>query len=144
MRWLSISAAAVAAAIVGLAAGASQAAVVTVECEYGSQGVHALYDIDYDASTVRSYAVNDDGGPATFSEGVFPDRTFPAHITDREITWTDPSWVAGYDNLTLGRLSGTLRDDSVQTKSLKSGKNYSHTTVRKCEPYTPPSGKPRF
>ena len=86
----------------------ARANVVTLECgagggvstDHGNFPAHHIYEIDYSASTVRAYAVTDDGAR-------YGNVTNRAEISDNTISW----WCDKARNLycTLGRYTGTLR-----------------------------------
>lgn len=106
------------AAMLAASATAHATVSVTLECmsnlAHGADtpGVHTLYEVDYDAGTVRNHVVDDDGAPATLNGQPYADRTFRAEITDREIKWTE-DMAAGPIYRTLGRYSAQLQSDMV-------------------------------
>lgn len=115
---------------------------VTLECNSGGSipGLHNRLDLDYAAKTVRSYSVNDDGAPYTFNGTPAADRTFPAQVTDKEITWTAQN-AGGPSYLTLGRYSGTLTIEI----HFQSTKGEATTTNRyQCRRWTPEARQQKF
>lgn len=122
----------------------SRAAVtVTLDCSapFANQafpakpGIHGMIDIDYDANTVRNYAIDDDGVVLTYSL----DKTYPAQVTANEITWRD-EYKGVVDVFTLGRITGIL------TMVLTDARNPSvdQTQRWQCKKSTAPTQAPQF
>ena len=118
----------------------SHAAVsVVLECSSSMHNIHSLYEVDYDARTVRVHAVDDDGLPSTESNG---DHTYPAQITDREITWSEYELSNGsYRRDRLSRTSGKLTVQDEDTGGRVPDYLESNNT---CQKYVPPPSHPIF
>jgi hypothetical protein len=132
---------AAAAISVAFAAGAgpARAKTVTLECELQSNATpheHSLFDIDYAASTVRTYWVDDDGAPIR-AGGEF---TFPVTIDEKTINWTINN---NYEtaNMTLGRYSGNYTVNKEYNDSLGT---HHINQVQSCHPWTSPSQQRKF
>jgi hypothetical protein len=110
---------------------------VILECTLNGakESNHDLYEIDYDARTVRNHRVNDDGAPALFPDGSrIGENTFPIQISNNEIKWSNV-WNAGRIYSMLGRYSGTLTNIIY---TINEGRwNDPSTTRYHCHPYAP-------
>jgi hypothetical protein len=103
-------------------------------------GQHLLEEIDYDASTVRTHSVDDDGAPFLLDGRATADTTDPAQISDNEIKWSLQEWSdgegSGYTRYSLGRYSGTLTQYFYDSR-WNNGKGGGSTLTAKCQPYAP-------
>ena len=106
------------------------AASVTLECAPADpkamrqEGWHSIYEIDYDARTVREHYLDDDGAPIRNSA----DTQSTANVSDQEITWTE-NMAPGPIYYTLGRFSGTLTAEKHFDGGI-------YTIRQQCHPYS--------
>jgi hypothetical protein len=107
---------------------------VVLECNSAtaSKNDHELFELDYDARTVRVHAVDDDGAPAADEPS---DRTYPIQVADNEIVWSEyETGDGGYWRDRLGRYSGTLTVEVYDPNVLP---NAPHIASMTCQPYSP-------
>jgi hypothetical protein len=114
---------------------------VILECTgLSSPGMHLLEEIDYDASTVRTHSVDDDGAPFLIGGRATGDKTVRAQISDNEIKWSLQEWSngegSGYTRYSLGRYSGTLTQYFYDSR-WNNAKGGGSTLTAKCQPYAP-------
>jgi hypothetical protein len=129
------------AAMVFTAPPCHAAVSVILECTWpGSPSDrHALYEVDYDASTVREHTVDEYGAPAVVNGNTLGDLTIRAQISDTQIKWTDIEAGDGsYRRFFLDRYAGTL---TVQNYDHINGATGGST---KCHPYVPPHRQKQF
>jgi hypothetical protein len=109
---------------------------VVLECRIAGQppDKHDLYEINYDAATVRFHSINNDGAPYQVNGAQVPDQTYRAQITDSEIKWA----YQANNTFTLGRYSGTL------TQLLTLDNDNRHTLTFQCKPYRQPTRQRQF
>jgi hypothetical protein len=109
---------------------------IVLECKIAGQPAdkHDLYELNYDAATVRFHSINNDGTPYQVHGAQVPDLTFRAQITDSEIKWA----YQANNTFTLGRYSATL----TQLITLDNGN--SQTLTFQCRPYKQPTRQRQF
>jgi hypothetical protein len=117
------------------------AELVVLECNSdatAAQGnAHYLWEINYDAQTVRNRVVDSDGAPLFAYGQPYGEITSPAKISDNVIEWR-VSLPGGYgDIFRLGRYTGTM---AVQG-SRSNGNTYYEV---QCHPYAPPHRLKQF
>lgn len=114
------------------------AASLILECK--TKGIsppwHNLFEVNYDAHTVRASFVTDDGAPALYPNGSrMEERTYSAQISDKEIKW---AFINNTQRIyyTLGRYSGTLT--VVMNLAMDDGRWRDPVPARsECKPYAP-------